>query len=359
MNELAGLTIGLVGPVPPPAGGMAMQTRQLAELLQADQARVDFVPTHAPTRPAWVADVRWIRALFRIVPYVFRLWRTAGRCDVIHVMANSGWSWHLYAAPAVWIAKVRKVPIIVNYRGGEAPVFLRRSGRVVAATMRRASRLVVPSAFLRETFARHGMTAGVVPNIVDLSVFRPGEPVPPPQIFVARNLEAIYGIDTAVRAFARVRQVHSAARLVVAGTGPEEGFLRSLVHDLHLDDAVEFTGRMERETLAVRLRESSVALNPSRVDNMPNSLLEALASGVPIVSTDVGGIPHLVEREKTALLVPHDDPEAMARAVLRLLGDPDLAARLRHAGLTAADAYGWNAVRPLWCATYRAVVGAA
>ena len=52
-----------------------------------------------------------------------RLWKTAGRVDVFHIMANSGWSWHLFAMPAVWIAKARNVPAVVNYRGGEAEQF--------------------------------------------------------------------------------------------------------------------------------------------------------------------------------------------------------------------------------------------
>ena len=145
MTALAGLRIGLVGPLPPPAGGMAMQTRQLAELLRGEKADVLLVPTNAPYRPAWVANWRGLRAVFRLLPYLVALWRAAGRSDVMHVMANSGWSWHLFAAPAVWISRLRRVPVVVNYRGGEAAEFLARSARGVRGTMRRTSRLIVPS----------------------------------------------------------------------------------------------------------------------------------------------------------------------------------------------------------------------
>ena len=79
---------------------------------------------------------------------------------------------------------------------------------------------------------------------------------------------------------------------------------------------------------------------------MPISLLEAMASGVPIVSTSVGGIPYLVEHEKTALLVPVADPDAMATAMLRLLREPGLAGGLRSRGLTTAAEYAWPRVRP-------------
>ena len=359
MTSLAGLRIRLVGPLPPPAGGMANQTRQLAELLRTEQAIVELVPTNPPYRPAWVGRLKGVRALFRLLPFITRLWQAAGRSDVMHVMANSGWSWHLVAAPAVWVASLRRVPVVVNYRGGEAASFLDRAGQLVAATIRRASRLVVPSGFLQEIFARHGMAAEIVPNIVDRDVFHPGTAASVPQIIVARNLEPIYDNATALRAFAIVRQQRPDAQLLIAGTGPEADRLRALAGDLGVRQAVQFAGRVDRDRMAQHLRESAVALNPSRVDNMPNSVLEALASGVPVVSTDVGGVPFVVQHGKTALLVPPEQPEPMAQAILRVLTDSDLAQRLRDAGLVAAQGYVWDAVRPRWCQAYKAALEAA
>ncbi|WP_199232180.1 glycosyltransferase family 4 protein [Rubrivivax albus] len=355
MTGVAGLRIGIVGPLPPPAGGMAMQTRQLAELLGAAQARVELVPTNPSYRPAWVARLRGVRALFRLLPYLAALWRAAGRVDVLHVMANSGWSWHLFAAPAIWVARVRRTPVVVNYRGGEAGPFLAKSAAVVRASLRHVARLVVPSGFLQDVFARHGIRSEIVPNIVDLQRFRPGARVGEAQIIVARNLEPIYDNATAIRAFAQVHARHAGARLVLAGTGPEEGELRALAASMGLQAVVEFAGRLDRDTMAARLRASRIALNPSRVDNMPNSVLEAMASGVAVVSTRVGGVPYIVEHGRTALLVPPADPDAMAQALLALLEDEGLHERLRTQALTEVQAYTWEAVGPQWAAVYREV----
>lgn len=361
MSALQGLRIGLVGPLPPPAGGMANQTRQLAELLAAAGAQVSLVQTNAPYRPAWVGSVPMLRALCRLLPYFWALWRLAGRSRVLHVMANSGWSWHLFAAPAIWVARWRQVPVVVNYRGGEAAAFLARSGRSVTWSMRRVARLVVPSGFLQQVFGQYGLQAEIVPNVVDLQRFHPAgqaDAAAPagPQLLVARNLEPIYDNATALRAFALVRQAMPQARLVVAGTGPELAALQALTDELGLAEHVQFTGRLDRDAMADCLRRSSVALNPSLVDNTPNSVLEAMASGVPVVSTEVGGVPYLVTHGQTALLVPPADPQAMAQQVLRLLRDPGLAALLRANGLREVRRYTWDAVAPRLDAVYAAVL---
>jgi L-malate glycosyltransferase len=106
----------------------------------------------------------------------------------------------------------------------------------------------------------------------------------------------------------------------------------------------------------VLYRTADVVLNPSLADNMPNSLLEAMACGVPVVSTDVGGIPYLVRDGATALLVAAKDAPAMAAAILRLLGDPALWDRLSHAGLQEVQRYTWSRVAPDLAALYRAAI---
>ncbi len=359
--DFEGLRIGLVGPLPPPAGGMANQTRQLAELLRGERASVLLVQSNAPYRPPVVARLPVLRAGFRLVPYFWALWRAAGRTDVFHVMANSGWSWHLFAAPAIWVARARRVPVVVNYRGGEAGSFLARSASVVRWSMRRVAKLAVPSAFLERVFADHGMAAQVVPNIIDLARFRPGN-VPRAMgqhILVARNLEPIYDNETALRAFRLVLDRHPQARLTIAGSGPEESRLRTLAVSLELGNAVRFTGRLDRDAMAALYREADVCLNPSLADNMPNSVLESMASGTPVVSTNVGGVPFIVRDGVTALLVPPGDAQAMAAATMRLLEDETVHAALVAAGLNEVRGYTWPAVKPGLAAIYRTAIAQA
>lgn len=350
------LRLGLVGPLPPPAGGMANQTRQLKELLEGEGLGVALVQVNAPYKPVWVGRLRGLRALFRIVPYLLALWRCAGQVQLFHVMANSGWSWHLFAAPAIWIAHLRRIPVVVHYHGGEAQGFLAGSKRWVLPSLAQVSALIVPSGFLRDVFASFGVRSEVIPNVVDMRLYHPAvdttETERPLQIVVTRNLEPIYDVATAIRAFGAVRRTLPEVRLTIAGTGPERERLESLVVDLGLSSSVSFCGRLDRDAMAELYRGAAVMVNSSLADNMPVSILEALASGVPVVSTRVGGVTHLVADGITALLVPPQDSEAMAEAVLRVLKDASLANSLRAAGLREVRQYTWQEIHKPLLAVY-------
>ncbi|HEY7698016.1 MAG TPA: glycosyltransferase, partial [Vicinamibacteria bacterium] len=166
MFDFEGARIALVGPLPPPSGGMANQTKQLQRLLSGEGAEVSLVQTNAPYQPAFVGRVPGVRAFFRLVPYRARLRSVARGVKLFHVMANSGWAWHFFAAPALRAAHRAGVPAVLNYRGGDAERFFARSFAVVEKTLRTAAAVVVPSDFLRGVFARHGVAVDVVPNII-------------------------------------------------------------------------------------------------------------------------------------------------------------------------------------------------
>ncbi len=360
--KASGLHIALIGPLPPPSGGMANQTLQLAQMLRDEDIAVELVQVNRPYRPQWTGTLRGIRAVFRLLPYLAHLWRAAGRVQLFHVMANSGWSWHLFAAPAIWIGRLRGVPVVVNYRGGEADTFFEKAFFWVKPSLERANAIVVPSGFLEAVFGKRGFASCIVPNIIDLDRFGTGtvSRVSPkgdfPSIIVTRNLEPIYDNGTAVRAFQIVRRAFPTAKLVVAGSGPEREFLQKLAAELGIAEAVTFTGRVDNESMASLYRSANVMINPSLADNMPISVLEALASGVPVVSTNVGGVPYLVDHGTTALLVPARDAEAMAEAVLALLGDPSLAKRISEAGIESVQQYTWPNVRDRLLHVYEQVL---
>ena len=350
------LHIGLVGPLPPPSGGMANQTLQLAKLLRQESLQVEVVQTNAAYKPKIVSKLPILRALFRLLFYIINLWQVAGRVDVFHIMANSGWSWHLFTVPAVWIAKCRKVPTVINYRGGEAEKFFSQSFKYVKPTLNASASIIVPSKFLEEVFSKRGIETQIIANIIDLDRFKKIESKTEqgyPHLLITRNLELIYDNETAIRAFHEVTTHYPNAQLTIAGTGPELENLQSLVKQLELSSKVKFTGRVDTLDMPALYQSADVMLNPSRVDNMPNSILEALASGVPVVTTNVGGIPYMVEHNKTALLVDPQQPSVMSKAIRQVIEDDQCHQNLVKSGLDLVKQFAWSEVSQHWISLYK------
>lgn len=356
--------IGLVGPLPPPSGGMANQTRQLAQLLRDEGVTVEVIQVNKPYSPQWVGRFKGIRAIFRLIAYIAQLWQAANRVQLFHVMANSGWSWHLFTAPVIWVGKLKSVPVIINYRGGEAEAFFDKSFFWVKPSLDRTTEIIVPSGFLESVFNKRGYTSRIVPNIIDLSRFSPKEVSDHSSlqqkdvinILTARNLEPIYGNATVLRAFKLVKEEAPAAHLIIAGSGFEEEFLKKLAKDLAIDNSVTFTGRIDNKNMPALYQSADIMVNGSLVDNMPISILEALACGIPIVTTNVGGIPQLVEHEKTALLVGAKDYVAMADALLTFINEESKRIKIRENGLKSIKQYTWLNVKDRLLPIYKETI---
>ncbi|WP_432377842.1 hypothetical protein [Duganella sp. P38] len=166
-----GLRIALIGPLPLPAGSTANQTLQLAELLRGAGAKVELVQINAPCWLAWAAQVRGVRAALYLPPYLWQLWRAAGRAQLLHVMPGADWSWRLHVAPAIWIGRMRGKAVLLNYRDGGAAAFLGSSAASVRFTLRCAHAVIVPSAYLARMFEEYGVSTQIVPDVVNLDHF--------------------------------------------------------------------------------------------------------------------------------------------------------------------------------------------
>ncbi len=340
--------MALVAPAPPPSGGMANQAQLLFDYLIKDGKKVYFIRTNPPYQPAWIEKIKVVRSLFRLTFYLLALWKVAGKVKLFHVLSNSGWSWFLFSMPVLLIAKIRKVPVLINYRGGEAETFFEQSWRWVYLSLKFAKNITVPTCFLQSVFNKWDVKTNIVPNLIDLSVFKPAETHhlhSPLHFIVTRNLEKIYGNDIAIRAFKYLLKKYPESKLTIAGSGPEKENLLQLVQDKQLEQNVMFAGKLARQEMAHLYQSADIMLNASKVDNTPNSIIEALASGVIVVSSSVGGIPWLVEHKQTALLIEKNTPEDMALMVEILLNEHTLLTHLRKNGYVLAEQFTWINVK--------------
>jgi glycosyltransferase involved in cell wall biosynthesis len=346
----------LAGPSLDILGGQAVQLARLKDKLQETPGlEVAFLPMN-PRLPGplrFLQRVKYVRTVATSIGYWILLLTRVRRFDVVHAFSPSYWAFLLGPVPAMLAARAFGRAALLNYHSGEAEDHLRNWRSAVPLT-KLAHRIVVPSAYLREVFARFGLTAVPIHNFVDADTIPFRERATPKPAFLSnRNFEAHYNVACSIRAFARVQERIPEASLTVAGYGSRREALEELVRQLGLKN-VRFTGKVSPAEMTRLLDEADILLNSPDIDNMPLSLIEAQAAGLPIVSTWTGGIPYIVEDGTTGLLVPPGDSEAMARASLRLLEEPGHALRLATAGRASClERFSWSAVQAAWVRTYR------
>jgi L-malate glycosyltransferase len=350
------LRVVLVGPsLRRLIGGQEVQANLLLQHWQDDpDVAMNFVPTDLEL-PQWLSRIEavpYARTLARLPFYLASLWRAVGRSDIVHIFSASYSSFLVATTPAWIVARVRRRKTVINYRDGRARDHLQRS-RVARLILRHTRQLVTPSGYLVDVFKEFGMHARIVPNVVDLREFTyRHRTVLQPVLLCTRNFEAHYGVDLVIRAFTEVKKKFPDALLRLVGKGPEEPAIRALVRELQLE-GVEFLGPVPRDKIARVYAGADIFVNASWVDNLPGSILEAFASGTPVVTTSAGGIPYMLKHEETGLMCEPGDWRSLANHILRLLQDPTLARRLAAAAVHEASRYTWTNVRGQWIAVYR------
>lgn len=347
MSQRRRPAIGLIGPMLGRHPGWVVSQGEILAPLFTERGH-DVVST---------SDVR--APLLRNLDMVWTMLRRRRGLDIAVVMVFSGRGFASVDLVSR-VAKALGLPLVYCLRGGNLPAFVRRHPRWSARVMRRAALLVAPSRYLAEQLPDWNRPCTVIPNVVRLDgyPFRRRGPVAPRLLWM-RTFHEIYHPELALEVLARVLEHHPDATLTMAGQ--DTGGLASVrrrTEALGLGGKVRFAGFLDAEAKRSEFAGHDVFLNTNRIDNMPVSVVEAAAFGLPVVATAVGGIPYLLQDEDTALLVPDDDAEAMTRAIERLLADETLAGRLSENGRRLAEASAWPAVAVQWDAAFDRVLGA-
>jgi glycosyltransferase involved in cell wall biosynthesis len=362
MNAGNHLRVAIVAPSLRYVGGQSVQADLLLRHWQGDPAGdSDVQATFIPVDPQFPAGLRWVgripglRTLVRTPYYLAALWRGLRDVDVAHIFSASYASFLIAPSPAWLVARMRGKKTLVNYHSGEARDHLQRS-LIARAVLKRADLVVTPSAYLVDVFREFGLTAYPVPNIVDFSQFSYRRRTPlRPHLVCTRGFHPYYSIDVVVKAFARVQKEFSGAQLDLVGGGPLESDIRQLVSGLKLS-GVNFCGVASRQEIGRYYDRGDIFINASRLDNMPVSILEAFASGTPVISTSPEGMRYLVDHGRTGLLSEPGNPEALAENVLRVLREPEFGLRLAANAFEELRPYRWESVREQWLHAYRALV---
>ena len=299
-------------------------------------------------RRSWLARVQ-------LLPFLgvwgATLARGAAGCDVIHA------NWTVAGAVALATRPWHRKPILMTVHGSD--IFGIPRHRVGAWLTRRiltqVDYITAPSAALVDAAVRVGAPPGrceVVSNGVDLRLFHPTATAPDPVILFTGFLIPRKGVRYLVAALALLPPHLAQWRLVLVGEGPEEAALRAQVAQLGLTGRVEFAGFQSQEVVAAWMRRAQLFVLPSLEEGQGVVLLEALASGTPVVASDVDGIREVVT-PAVGLRVPPADPAALAAALAELLDDPARRQTMAAAARQAASAqYDWDVIAARFLAHY-------
>jgi len=356
MKQARPLRVCIVGPSLDIIGGQSIQLERLrVRLVQNPKLEVSFLPVNPRLiRPLrFLQRIKYVRTVVTSFVYFMSLLIKIPRVDVVHTFSASYWSFLLAPVPAMLAGRLFGKGVILNYHSGEADDHLTR-WRTAKPLMHLAQLIAVPSGYLVDVFARHGLTAMSVPNFVEINQLPYRQRTSLRPLFLSnRNFEAHYNVSCVLRAFARIQERLPQAELTVAGDGPLRERLRSEARALRLRN-VTFCGPVAFERMPMLYGEMDVYLNAPEIDNMPISILEAAACGLPVVTSDAGGIPYIVKNGVSALVVPSNDDAALAAAAIRLFEEPDLAPRLSAAARAEVlQRYVWPEVERNWMETYR------
>jgi glycosyltransferase involved in cell wall biosynthesis len=265
----------------------------------------------------------------------------------------------LAADIASLLCKLFRIPLIMVMHGGELPEFVRRFPRWTKRVLDRPTLLTAPSPFLAREIGALGYDVRVIPNVVDLSLypFRERSEIRPKLIWM-RSFHPIYNPEMAIRVLARLRESQPDAILTMAGSDKGlENNSRSAAREFGVADAVRFVGFLNWKSKLEELSAADIYLNTNRKDNMPVSVVEAQAMGLPVVATNVGGLPFLIENGKNGFLVPTEDANQMAAKIKTLLDNPQTTASFSRNGRASAEQSSWASVKPLWEALFSEVMG--
>ncbi len=337
--------ICLVSPFPPPYGGMAIQAEKMAYHMEKSGIRVTRVKTNAtlPRSMIFFSRIPFLRTIVNLILFLTQLDKALKQNELVYFYSGFQNFFLWITLPAIILIKLRKKKIILSARGGNAEAFFTRYNRVVKPSVKRLDAVTAPSGFLSSVFHKfYKMDAIVVPTLADFNqfTFLPRKDFAP-RLIATRNLEPAYDVKTIIQSFHIISKKYPDACLGIVGDGSQREELEHLVNELFLADKICFYGQVQHSRIQDIYNKYDIFINASKIDNLPGSILEAFASGLPVISTRSGGIPYMVDDGITGFLVDIGNYQELAAKVIHVIENPVDGRRMAKEGLKQIATYSW------------------
>lgn len=289
--------------------------------------------------------------IFKGMDILLTLCRSINQIDLAIIDVFSGEAFLWAEIPAL-ILKVFKKKYILVLRGGLLPEFQIRNRTRVSLLFSGASKIITPSHYLNSFFIEIDKNIEYLPNPISIDLY-PIKIIDHPKanmIWLRAFHEIIYNPILAVDTIEKVKDIKNVKLTMI---GPDKGDgsfqkVKNLITEYNLHNNIYLVKGIPKNEVPTYLSKGDIFINTTNVESFGQSVLEAAACGLPIVTTNVGELAYLWQHEKDALLVPPNDPEAMAAAVRRLLTEPGLAEHLSVNARKKAEQFDWGVILPQW-----------
>lgn len=315
-------------------GGISGQVEMLHNCVNSDQYEADIFSTKGNA----------FKRLWKFIKLII----VARNYDILHVHGCSerGMLPILYGVIA---GKIWRKRIIITYHGGGAEEYFAKRGMFARRWLCRADKVIVLNGYLEKVFGEYDIPCIVIPNVILLpDIKRTHEwDSNAPRFISVRHLRELYNIPCILRAFQQVQQQIPNASLTVLGSGPLLEELQQYVRDNGLKH-VTFVGQVPNQEMNRYLAEHDVFLSAPRVDNMPVSVLEAMNAGVLVISSKVGGVPYMIEHQKTGLLFDNSQESGvneLAKEMQWAVEHQEESLRMIEAAHKEVKKYSWENVQ--------------
>ena len=273
-----------------------------------------------------------------------RLRKVSRDYEVLHIHCCSGLGF-LPAVVGVTIGLKLGKRVVLTYHGGGGEQFFAKHTSLVRHYLLRTDANIVLSGFLGKVFEQHQLPYTIIPNIINLdaSHYRERTEIKP-HFICTRAHETLYNIPCILRAFQKTLTELPESKLTLVGDGSQHESLMAMADEMGLKN-VTFTCRVDNSEIYRYLDKADILLSAPTIDNMPVSLLEAMNAGLLVISSNVGGVPYMIEDGKTGYLFPSDDADALADLMVKAVQQPSECMEITHNAHDAVRDYRWDNIR--------------
>ncbi len=286
---------------------------------------------------------------FRLLDMLYRTIQYRRKVDVVLIDTYSTQNFYY----AVWVAKICRyfdIPYIPILHGGNLPERLKKTFQLSQKLFKGAKTNVTPSMYLYEAFKTEGYNnLTYIPNTIEINKypFLLRNEITPKLLWV-RAFSKVYNPLLALKVVEEMHKKNIKVSLCMVGPEKDGALAECKKITQQKNLPITFTGKLEKVEWVELSKEFDVFINTTNFDNTPVSVIEAMALGLPVVSTNVGGLPYLIDQDKTGILVPPDNEQAFVQAIIKLMNNPSIVEFLSKRARAKVEGFDWENVKGKW-----------